>query len=108
MRHKECTPAPETTSGWRSPFENDTEWEALVRVVGGELGANHHRTPAGRRDHHDEIDRAIAAWSANRNKLEAMLTLQAAGVRAGAVMTNRDIDRGRAHRGAEIHGGVGT
>ena len=71
--------------------EDDAEWEALARVVGGGLVADHYRTLAGRLEHHDEIDRSIAAWSANRDKRESMLALQAAGIRAGAVMTNRDI-----------------
>ena len=71
--------------------ENDGEWQALARLVGGELGADRYRTLARRLERHDEIDRAIAAWSAGRDKREAMRTLQAAGVRAGAVMTNRDI-----------------
>jgi crotonobetainyl-CoA:carnitine CoA-transferase CaiB-like acyl-CoA transferase len=71
--------------------ESDGEWRALAGVIGGALGADRYRTLAERRDHHDEIDRAIAVWSAGRDKREAMRTLQAAGVRAGAVMTNRDI-----------------
>jgi crotonobetainyl-CoA:carnitine CoA-transferase CaiB-like acyl-CoA transferase len=71
--------------------ENDAEWQALATLLGEGLTANRYRTLAGRLDHHDEIDRAIAAWSAGRDKRAAMRTLQTAGVRAGAVMTNRDI-----------------
>ena len=71
--------------------ENDAEWLALARVVEGGLRADRYGTLPRRLEHHDEIDRAIAAWSAGRDKREAMRTLQAAGVRAGAVMTNRDI-----------------
>jgi crotonobetainyl-CoA:carnitine CoA-transferase CaiB-like acyl-CoA transferase len=71
--------------------ENDAEWEAFTRVVGETLAAERYRTRAGRLDHHEEIDQAIRAWSAGRNKRDAMRTLQAAGVRAGAVMTNGDI-----------------
>jgi benzylsuccinate CoA-transferase BbsF subunit len=71
--------------------ESEAEWQALARLVGGGLDATHYRTLAGRIERHDEIDRTIASWSAARDKREAMRTLQAAGVRAGAVMTNRDI-----------------
>jgi crotonobetainyl-CoA:carnitine CoA-transferase CaiB-like acyl-CoA transferase len=70
--------------------ESDAEWQELAAVVGGGLDRRH-RTLAERLEHHEEIDRAISAWSAGRDKREAMQTLQAAGIRAAAVMTNRDI-----------------
>jgi crotonobetainyl-CoA:carnitine CoA-transferase CaiB-like acyl-CoA transferase len=72
-------------------IENDAEWKALCAVVGSGLDADRAATLAKRLDHHDEIDRAIAAWSTGRDKREVMRALQAAGVRAAAVMTNRDI-----------------
>jgi crotonobetainyl-CoA:carnitine CoA-transferase CaiB-like acyl-CoA transferase len=72
-------------------IESDVEWRALCGAVGSRLDADRHPTLAHRIDHHDEIDRAIAAWSTGRGKHEAMRMLQAAGVRAAAVMTNRDI-----------------
>jgi crotonobetainyl-CoA:carnitine CoA-transferase CaiB-like acyl-CoA transferase len=72
-------------------IESDAEWKALCEVVAGGLDPARHPTLAERLDHHDEIDRAIAAWSGGREKHEAMRTLQAVGVRAAAVMTNRDI-----------------
>jgi crotonobetainyl-CoA:carnitine CoA-transferase CaiB-like acyl-CoA transferase len=71
--------------------ESDAEWRALCEVVGSGLDRDRHATLAQRLERPDEIDRAIAAWSAGRDKREAMRSLQAAGVRAAAVMTNRDI-----------------
>jgi benzylsuccinate CoA-transferase BbsF subunit len=72
-------------------IESGAEWKALCAVVGNRLDPGSHPSLAARLEHHDEIDRAIAAWSGGRNKYEAMRTLQAAGVRAAAVMTNRNI-----------------
>jgi crotonobetainyl-CoA:carnitine CoA-transferase CaiB-like acyl-CoA transferase len=72
-------------------IESDAEWRALCGVVGERLDAASCPSRAERLANHDEIDRAIAAWSAGRDKQEAMRALQAAGVRAAAVMTNRDI-----------------
>jgi len=71
--------------------ESDAEWRALAGVIGGELGADRFRTLAARRDRHEEIDRFITTWAAGYDKHEAMRALQAAGVRAASVMTNRDI-----------------
>jgi formyl-CoA transferase len=59
------------------------------------------RTIDGRFAGHDEIDKVIEAWLANRTKHEAMDELQAAGVAAVAVMTNKDLveDRHMVDRG---------
>jgi crotonobetainyl-CoA:carnitine CoA-transferase CaiB-like acyl-CoA transferase len=43
-----------------------------------------------RRRRHDEIDRAIAAWTATMPKLDAFHALQRAGVPAGPVMDESD------------------
>jgi crotonobetainyl-CoA:carnitine CoA-transferase CaiB-like acyl-CoA transferase len=72
-------------------IESDAEWKALCGVVRDGLDPGSHPSLAARLEHHDEIDRAIAVWSTGRDKHEAMRMLQAAGVRAAAVMTNRDI-----------------
>ncbi len=72
-------------------IETDFEWQALCGVVGESLGGDRYRTLAERLEQHDEIDRAIAAWSRGRDKHEVMRTLQGAGVLAAAVMTNQDI-----------------
>jgi len=72
-------------------IESDAEWKALCGVVRDGLDPGSHPSLAARLEHHDEIDHAIAAWSTGLDKHEAMRMLQAAGVRAAAVMTNRDI-----------------
>lgn len=61
------------------------EWQALCRVCGLDaLGAREDlRTLSGRLAASDEIDAAIAAWAAPRDRYEAMQALQAAGVPAG-------------------------
>jgi crotonobetainyl-CoA:carnitine CoA-transferase CaiB-like acyl-CoA transferase len=71
--------------------ESDAEWKALCGVVGSRLDPGTYPSLAARLENHDDIDRAIAAWSAGQEKHEAMRALQAGGVRAAAVMTNRDI-----------------
>jgi crotonobetainyl-CoA:carnitine CoA-transferase CaiB-like acyl-CoA transferase len=71
--------------------EHDDEWKALVTVVGPALEqAGWHALPARRRDH-DRIDEVIAQWTSGRTKFDACRSLQAAGVRAFPVMTNRDL-----------------
>jgi len=73
--------------------ETDAEWAALAGVLGGALdgGGETYATLEGRIAHHDELDAAISAWTGARTKEAAMDELQAAGVRAGAVMSNKDI-----------------
>lgn len=71
---------------------NDAEWTALVRAMGEPAWAADERfaTNAGRLEHQDELDAHIAAWTESRNDYEVMNTLQAAGVRAGAVQKASD------------------
>jgi crotonobetainyl-CoA:carnitine CoA-transferase CaiB-like acyl-CoA transferase len=70
---------------------SDEEWRALAAVLGGEMGAERFKSLAGRIRDHDEIDGILGAWAAGRDKFDAMQELQAAGVRAVAVMTSRDL-----------------
>lgn len=65
----------------------DDEWAGLVRAMGEPDWA---RTPAlagevGRREHHDEIDRHLAEWTATRSARSVFATCQAEGVPAGPV-----------------------
>lgn len=69
------------------------EWLALCSAIGrpdlasrGDLA-----DVAGRMRAHDEIDAAIAAWTAERDHREAASVLQAAGVPAGPVLANWEI-----------------
>ena len=71
---------------------NDTEWQALCRVLERpDLAADARLlAAAGRHQHQDELDAAITAWSRRQQDYAAMHLLQAAGVPAGASL---DIDR---------------
>jgi crotonobetainyl-CoA:carnitine CoA-transferase CaiB-like acyl-CoA transferase len=71
--------------------EADGEWRALAQVLGDQIAGRGLDTLEDRLAHHDEIDEAIRAWTGRRDKFAAMHELQAAGVRAGALMSNRDI-----------------
>lgn len=70
----------------------ETEWNALVRVLGDEsLMASRYNSVDGRRGYLDEIDRKIEAWTGGRPAREVEQLLQAAGVSAAAVRTNVDV-----------------
>jgi crotonobetainyl-CoA:carnitine CoA-transferase CaiB-like acyl-CoA transferase len=66
------------------------DWDRLVAVVPGLDRAAWAELDARRRDH-DAIDAAIEAWTVDRGPDEAMATLQAAGLAAARVSTNRDL-----------------
>ena len=82
---------------------DDAEWAALCGVIGQPELASDPRfaTNDARTRNHDAIDTIIAAWTAGVSKFAAMHTLQAAGVRAGAVFDARDmhLDRHARARG---------
>jgi crotonobetainyl-CoA:carnitine CoA-transferase CaiB-like acyl-CoA transferase len=73
--------------------QDDAEWAALCGAIGhGELADDpRFASNDARMQNHDAIDAIIGAWMAGRGKFEAMDSLQAAGVRAGAVFNARDI-----------------
>lgn len=64
---------------------NEAEWQALCRVIDRPDLAGDPRlvTAAGRRQHQDELDAAITAWTRRQQDYTAMHLLQAAGVPAG-------------------------
>ncbi len=72
---------------------DDAEWAALCRAMERPGLANDTRfaTNEARMRNHDAADAAISVWMAGMPKMEAMHTLQAAGVRAGAVFNGRDM-----------------
>lgn len=71
--------------------ESDREWEALAGVIGADLRRAEWATQDGRRAAESDIDRRIEAWTTVRPKHDAMHTLQAAGVRAAALLTNQEV-----------------
>lgn len=98
-----CYPCAGTDAWLAMSVANDGEWAALCSVIGQEGLADEKRfaTPSARREHHDELDAIISAWTMQRTKFEAMNALQAAGVAAGAVLNAADLhaDRHLAARG---------
>ncbi len=65
---------------------DDTDWMALVRVVGdGFAGDPRYATLAGRIAHQDELDRQLGAWSAVFDRRSLARELQKAGVPSAAV-----------------------
>jgi crotonobetainyl-CoA:carnitine CoA-transferase CaiB-like acyl-CoA transferase len=72
---------------------DDADWARLRAVLGDPAWA---RDPAlatleGRRARHDAIDERLRAWASARTHREAMETLQAAGVPAGAALSAGDV-----------------
>ncbi len=65
---------------------SDEEWRTLCRLMGKpELSEGELADYAGRRRHHDALDRAVEDWTKGQNKLELMRRLQGLGIAAGAV-----------------------
>lgn len=67
----------------------DAQWEALAGVIRRPEWAG--MAKSERAERHDEIDEAIAAWSAMQDPQVAMENLQRLGVPAGRVLDTRDI-----------------
>ena len=71
--------------------EEDAEWPPLARAIGRPGWAAELATASGRRRHRDEIDGAIAAWTATRDPFEVERELQAAGARASAIRNTEQV-----------------
>ena len=71
---------------------SDAEWQALVRAMGdpGALTVEEFSTTEGRLENQNTIDREIGKWAIKREDYAVMYTLQAAGVKAGAVQKASD------------------
>ena len=82
----------------------EAEWQALVEVVGAAPWTQEPRfaTLAGRKQHEDDLDTHIGAWTRLREPGEVMRLLQEAGVAAGEVSRGAELQEGDpqlAHRG---------
>jgi len=71
----------------------EEEWRGLAAALGRPelLGDARFASEAARREHHDELDRIIEAWTRQRTHFEAMASLQEAGVPAGAVLNAAEL-----------------
>ncbi|MGE5218550.1 MAG: CaiB/BaiF CoA transferase family protein [Chloroflexota bacterium] len=67
--------------------ETDEQWKALANLIGREQWSKESRliTVAGRRQHHDEIDHAISAWTIQDSSERIEQRLSARGIRAQRV-----------------------
>jgi crotonobetainyl-CoA:carnitine CoA-transferase CaiB-like acyl-CoA transferase len=73
--------------------EDDAAWARLARVIGRpELAADsRYATTAARKQHEDEVERILTAWTSARSPEDATAALQAAGIGAFTAATNRDL-----------------
>ena len=71
---------------------NDEEFERLANAMGHAEWLDDARfsTVLARFEHHDALDEAITEWTSQRTPYDVMHTLQAAGVKAAAVLDGRD------------------
>lgn len=72
---------------------SEQEWQSLCAVMGHPAWTKESRfaTRQARKEHEDELDEKIAAWTAGFTAREITAKLQAAGIRAGIVNTMRDL-----------------
>jgi crotonobetainyl-CoA:carnitine CoA-transferase CaiB-like acyl-CoA transferase len=71
---------------------SDDQWSRLRAAIGDPDWARDARfdTHAGRKQHEDDLERHLEAWTSERLPEEVMSTLQAAGVPAAVVQNARD------------------
>jgi crotonobetainyl-CoA:carnitine CoA-transferase CaiB-like acyl-CoA transferase len=74
--------------------ENEQQWEALAKILGG--GIDHDarfKTAENRIKHRTELNRIVAAWTRDQDRFVVMDRLQKVGVPAGVVQTGEDLTR---------------
>ncbi len=70
----------------------DAQWDALRGIVGDPLSDARFESVEDRKAHEDDLDAAIAAWTASQDSHDLAERLQAAGVPAHHVNDARDVD----------------
>ena len=73
---------------------SESDWESLCRAMGNPAWTKESRfaTLQSRKEHEDELDQKIGAWTAGFTAREITQKLQAAGIRAAILNTMRDIN----------------
>jgi len=73
--------------------EDDAAWGRLAALLGRpELGTDpRYATLTARKQHEDELEALLTSWTSEHSPEEATATLQAAGIAAFTVATNRDV-----------------
>jgi crotonobetainyl-CoA:carnitine CoA-transferase CaiB-like acyl-CoA transferase len=76
-------------------IRDDADWAALAEPLGNQtwLADERFATAVGRREHHDELDERIEAWTRERPSCAVEIALQEAGVPAGVVLNYRQLRR---------------
>lgn len=72
---------------------SDDEFRRLADAIGHAEWTDDSRFAdvEGRKQHHDELDAGITAWTSQRDHYDVMHTLQGAGVKAAAVLDGKEI-----------------
>lgn len=73
--------------------QTDEEWQSMVRLIGDSSWAADPRfaTKAGRKEHREELEQHLAAWTRTLTSRQAFRLLQEAGVAAGVPMSGEDL-----------------
>ena len=88
-----CYPAQGDNEWIALSVGTDEQWQSLCTVLGREDLAQDARFAdlLSRQRNHDELDKLIEAWSAERDKYDMMHQLQGVGIPAGPVLTGKDV-----------------
>jgi crotonobetainyl-CoA:carnitine CoA-transferase CaiB-like acyl-CoA transferase len=72
---------------------SDDQWRSLVEAIGGAEWARDQKFASlgSRKQHEDELDANLSAWTADEDAYEIMHDLQARGVPAGVVQSAREV-----------------
>ncbi len=70
---------------------DDNEWNALAAVIGDPVSDKKFATLEGRKEHEDDLDAAINAWTADKDAFAVMEDLQSRGVPAHVVESAREM-----------------
>jgi crotonobetainyl-CoA:carnitine CoA-transferase CaiB-like acyl-CoA transferase len=72
--------------------ENDSQWAALAKILGGETdGDARFKTMDARLRNREALNTIVSDWTAKRDAFEVMDRLQQAGVPSGVVQTGEDL-----------------
>jgi formyl-CoA transferase len=84
------------------------QWQRLLKIIGREdlLGDERYSTPEARIKNVVEVNALIVEWCKTRTKIEAMETLQQAGVPAGAVLDMQELTLQPRLRGEGMFGTI--
>lgn len=68
---------------------DENDWRAVCQAMGNPelVSDTRFADPIDRRQHQEELDETIGAWTSSRTSYQAMASLQEAGVPAGAILT---------------------